>query len=117
MKDSWEIEKFGSITVSNGGDDNSDLDVYTDYQEYIADTDPTDSASYLYVQAISNNFPATVWFFASSNRLYSLLGCTDLVSNAWNPVHDSKMGAGGDDSMSSTNNLPIEFYKLEVQLP
>ena len=26
-------------------------------------------------------------------------------------------GDGGSDSMQSTNNLPVEFYKLEVELP
>lgn len=58
-----------------------------------------------------------VLFDSSGNRLYTLLGCTSLVPNAWNPVSASRMGAGGSDSITSTNSLPTEFYKLTVELP
>ncbi len=41
------------------------------------------------------------------------------VSNAWTNMSgiSTRMGTGGSDFLQSTNNLPNEFYKLEVKLP
>jgi hypothetical protein len=39
MLDSWEIDMFGNINVSDGSYD-TDGDGYSDYQEYLYDTDP-----------------------------------------------------------------------------
>jgi hypothetical protein len=120
IKDSWEIDKFGSIAVSNGGDDNSDADSFTDYYEYIADTDPTNAASYFEIMAVSNNSPVTIYFLASSNRLYSLLGCTNLAGNMWLNVPGEwpRSGIGGTDFMQDTN-VPAKgpYYRMQVELP
>jgi len=88
----------------------------------IADTDGSDSNDYFRVTAFS---PSTgsgqaggIVFFDSSNaRWYTLLGSTNLVSNDWNPVQAARMGTGGADFLQSTNTLPVEFYKLTVELP
>jgi len=96
---------------------NPDGDYFSNLQEFLCDTDPTNASSYFHITAISNGVPSTVYFDSSSDRLYKLLGCTNLVSNVWNPVQAPRMGTGGSDSMQSTNNLPNEFYKLSVELP
>jgi len=114
LGDAWEIRSFGNLTTTSGGTNNVDQDPFTDYQEYIADTLGGDSNDYFRITAISNQ---TIFFNSSSNRLYTLLGCSNLTSNVWNPVQTSKQGTGGSDSMQSTNGLPNEFYKLKVQLP
>ena len=44
LSDVWEIENFGGITISDGTGD-ADSDGYSDYEEYIAGTDPNDPLS------------------------------------------------------------------------
>ena len=93
--------------------DDTDGDAFTDHDEYISDTDATDSNDWFHIASVSNG---TVHFDSSSNRLYSLLSTTNLVEGVW-AANESRMGLGGADSMQSTNNAPAEFYKLEVRLP
>ncbi len=120
LLDSWEIDKFGSITNSNGGDENHDADIVTDYYEYIADTDPLDSNSYFCITTISNSTSAAISFYSSSNRIYSLFGSSDLSSNTWSAVSGAgpRAGVGGADILQDTNEPPQgPYYRLKVQLP
>jgi len=114
LGDAWELRSFGDLTTSSGGSGNVDNDPQTDYQEYIADTLGGDSNDWFRVTSISNGI---VYFDSSNARWYTLLGCTNLLSNDWKPVQSARMGVGGMDSMTSTNNLSVEFYKLTVELP
>ncbi len=103
---------MGAYEYHSGYD--SDGDTRTDGDEYIADTGILNSNDYFRVTSFSNG----VVFFDSSNaRWYTLLGCTNLLSNDWKPVQAARMGTGGSDSVQSTNNVPQEFYKLTVELP
>ncbi|MCK4564369.1 MAG: hypothetical protein KAU94_06825, partial [Verrucomicrobia bacterium] len=94
----------------------SDGDRSTDSDEYTADTDPTDGNDWFHIASISNS---AVFFDSSASRWYTLLACTNLVEGVWTNVPGTppRIGVGGADSMQSTNNLPEEFYKLEVALP
>ena len=47
----------------------SDGDTMSNYDEYVAGTDPTNSSSYLKVQQITDTGPATINFLAASNRM------------------------------------------------
>lgn len=98
---------------------NPDSDPFTSGEEFIADTDPTNSKDWFRITAISNLPPVTVYFQSSSNRLYTMNGCSNLVEGVWNPVPGTppRMGVGGADSMTFSNNLPAEFYKFTVELP
>jgi hypothetical protein len=87
-----------------------DLDGFSDYDEYRAGTSPTNSASYLWVNAQSNN--ATQFFVRwpgvsgrqyevqkSTNLVQADSGFTGLASNIWavepmNVYTDSPAGSG-----------------------
>jgi len=113
MTDGWETDNGLNLAL-NDATANPDTDPFDNREEYIADTDPLNSNDWFRVTSISNG----VVFFDSSNaRWYTLLGSTNLVSNDWNPVQAARMGTGGADFLQSTNTLPIEFYKLTVELP
>ncbi len=114
MPDGWEADHGLDPTDPSDQSANPDTDPFSNLQEYIADTDPLDSNDWFCITAISNG---TVFFDSSAARRYIPIGTTDLVSNVWNPVQEAQMGAGGSDAMTSTNNLPVEFYKLTVEPP
>ena len=110
----------GTVTVDIGAYEydpvsaDSDSDTFSDAEEHIADTGSLDSNDWFRITGVEG---ASVFFDLSSNRWYTLLGCTNLLSDDWKPVQGSRKGTGGADVLQSTNHLPVEFYKLTVELP
>jgi T5SS/PEP-CTERM-associated repeat protein len=100
-------------------DQDADGDGSSNWQEYVADTDPTNAASYFRVTAISNLPPLRVYFLSSSNRQYTLQCNTNLVTGVWTniPGQGPRDGAGGPDWMQDTNFAPARFYRMNVSLP
>jgi len=91
------------------------------WQEYIADTDPTNPASYFQILSIDRGPPLTVTFEpGSTGRVYTLL-CTDgLTDGAWSnvPGVPPRRGAGDQDAMADPNTPPAgRFYRVRVTLP
>ena len=96
-----------------------DGDGCNNWQEYSADTDPTNAVSYFHIQSVTNLPPLTVTFLASSNRVYSLNCTTNLSGAPWAvvPGQSNVAGTGGVMSLTDTNHLPQQFYRLNVALP
>lgn len=96
--------------------DNYDGDLFSNAEEYIADTDATDANDYFRISGINSN---TVYFDSSSSRLYTLLWKTNLLVDAWTniPGTPTRPGVGGPDSIRPTNGFSAAFYKLIVELP
>jgi hypothetical protein len=72
------------------------------------------------IAAISNLPPVTSWLESTSNRWYSMDGCSNLVTGAWINVPGAgpRAGIGDPDSMADTNQPPRgSFYWMEVTLP
>ncbi len=113
---SW-LARFG-LSPSEPPGGNPDHDPFTTREEYIADTNPVDSNEYFRTTLMSE-VPAKIDFISSSNRLYTLYGCTNLISGVWTnvPGVPPRMGKGGADFVIVTNNLPLEFYRIKVKLP
>jgi len=122
LPDEWEREHALdslSATGLDGAKGNPDTDPFDNHEEFIADTDPNDPDDYFCVTATSNGPPWTVHFDSSSNRWYTMLWCTNLLDGVWTntPESPSRMGTGGSDSMQFTNNLPVEYFRLTVEIP
>jgi hypothetical protein len=120
MPDAWEY-RFG-LNPTNAADAawHGDADSADNLSEYIADTNPTNAASYFSITNLSIASPVTVSFASSSNRQYTLKGCSNLVFGAWTNVPGAgpRAGTGGADSMQDTNAPPTgPFYRLGAQLP
>jgi hypothetical protein len=100
IPDAWET-RFGFNTASAADRDlDFDLDGLTNWQEYIAGTDPKDAASSLRVNlAISAGQP-TVSFGAVSNKTYTVQYSDQLGSGQW-----LKLG----DVFARTNNRVEPF--------
>lgn len=106
--------------LANRALEDTDGDGMLGWQEYVADTDPTDSNSVFRVTAMTNHPPITIYFESSVERDYKLLGRTNLLIGTWLPVTGAgpRSGAGGADAFIDNNN-PLEgpFYRLQVELP
>jgi len=96
---------------------NSDGDWMTDLEEFIADTNPTNSGSH---------FPAFTWngrsvllSETSTNRIYSLWWSTNLLDEpqAWNLHLPEQTGTGAALLLSITNEAPAIILRSGVRLP
>ena len=120
----WWLARYG---LTNGGwtfdqaeGRDGDGDGHDGREEWVADTDPTDSNSCLRATGIARRSPVTVSFVSSSNRLYMLRARRVLPDGTWSnvPGGGPRIGAGGADALQDTN-VPAwgPFYRLEVEVP
>jgi len=119
MSDWWERKYSLNTEDDSDAGHNSDSDQLDNLQEFVADTDPSDSSSCFQVTAVSNLSTLTIHFNSSGNRKYTMLACANLLTDAWTnaPGCAPHMGAGGADSITVSNSLPTQFYKLRVEIP
>jgi len=96
---------------------NSDSDWMTDFQEYIADTNPTNSASHLPIAAWSDQ--GILMSNTSTNRVYNLWWSTNLLNEpqAWNLHPDEQLGSGAGIVFTITNDAPAKMFRTGVRLP
>jgi len=105
-----------SPEVANG---NPDGDSQTTSAEWVADTDPTNAASFFKISLIMNGPPVAVQFQSSSNRLYTLFG-SDKVADSFSSILGAIDQPGtGQAHMLIDTNAPAaqKFYRVGVRLP
>jgi len=119
IPDGW-CQRYGlnplDSTVAAG---NPDQDAHATFQEWIADTDPTNALSFFRIAATTNSSPAAVSFLGSSNRQYTLFFCTNLTGGLWTEVSSQAniSGTGGATVLRDTNPAPTVFYRVSVRVP
>ena len=88
------------------------------WQDYTADTDPTNPDSYLHITAISKRPAATVYFPSSAQRYYTLQRRSDLKSGGWTNVtaQVGVQGSGGLASLQDTTAATQQFYRVTVKV-
>jgi hypothetical protein len=98
---------------------NPDLDPFNTFEEWLADTDPTNALSFFHIENISKQSPAMISFQSSSNRTYTLWGTPQLAPADWTPVPGQQVipGTGGTMTMGGSTNALQQFYRVEVNLP
>ena len=96
-----------------------DRDGHSTFQEWEADTDPTNAASVLRIVAIFPGPPVSVSVPSSAARLYTLQSCTDPSTGLWTPVSGQTdiPGTGGPLTLSDPNASPSRFYRVSVRVP
>ncbi|MEI8205969.1 MAG: hypothetical protein WCG03_03745, partial [Kiritimatiellales bacterium] len=87
------------------------------WQDYVADTNPTNLDSYLRITAISNR-PATVYFPSSAKRYYTLQRRINLLADNWTNVTAKVniQGSGGIYSLQDTTSATQQFYRVTVKV-
>ena len=89
------------------------------WQEYVADTDPTNANSCFRIRGATNLPPLTIWFDSSTNRHYALFACSNLADGAWSRAEDvaARPGVGGPDFIQTTNVRPGQAFRPGVVVP
>jgi hypothetical protein len=112
LPDWWEYQYSGSIATLTGFGDN-DGDDFSNYQEYIADTNPTNPASFFEMSGFLASTNQTVYFTGSTARQYQVFYSTNNLADpglTWISNGISVWGQG-------TNTEDTVFYRLWVGLP
>jgi uncharacterized repeat protein (TIGR03803 family) len=116
----WWLATYGWTNNFDAAEaSDTDGDGLTAGQEYIAGTDPTDSASALRIVDIQMA-PPQLTLLSATNRLYTLYGRPDLAVGNWVPVSNQTdiLGTGSLLTLSDTNAPAANcFYRLSVRLP
>jgi len=114
----WWLAAYGWTNDFDAAATNdAEPDGYFTWQEYVADTDPTNAASrpqLAYLETWQTNAPVLTWPF-STGRLYQIHYCEDLVLGAW-ITQQLALGVG---EWTDTNAPPAtgRHYRLAPQLP
>jgi hypothetical protein len=92
IPDAWESSHGMNPASGADRDIDSDGDGMTNWEEYVAGTDPTDASSYLRVEAFSLGVSSVqqirIEFNAVSNKTYSILSNDRLTGGQWILVGD-----------------------------
>lgn len=119
LPDAWEVQHFGTLTNLPTSD--NDDDGLNNWEEYIADTQPTNAASFFGV--ITNLVRAAneISLFvnpSSTARVYDAYTKTNLMTGTgWMPYGLNVTGNGGVLQLTVTNNLDSSNFRTGVRLP
>jgi len=114
LPDWWEWQKFG--TLAYGAADDFDTDDYSNMDEYLAGTDPTDDTQFFEIVSVQGADPALLTFRGSPLHSYSLAFKTNLLSPDWLVAQTNLAGNILADVML-TNRNPAAFYRIEANAP
>ncbi len=124
IPDGWRRQYFGgdgtatNVTSCASGD--ADHDGVSNYNEYVADTTPTNALSYFKIRSATNIAGFKAYYQSSASRKYSLYYTTNLATGVWYSISSQTNipGSGGVDSLNDTNaGSAPRFYRIGVQLP
>jgi hypothetical protein len=121
IADAWERLTFGNLTTATGTSD-FDHDGFSDRNEYLADTNPTNANSRLKITAFttpSGGTSPTVTWDSVLTRQYRIEKTLALSPAAWT---DSGLGLIVPDGDSTTRNFgdtaaPLRFYRVQAVRP
>lgn len=120
IPDWWEQVYFGG-TIGTASTNDPDTDGLTTGQEYIADTNPTNPASYFREIGSFAMAAADEWQFtidsSSTGRLYDVAYSTNLLEAGWTYEGIDMAGTAGQLIIVVTNSGPIRFFRTLVKLP
>ena len=116
LPDWWELQ-YGIDETSMVATNDIDGDQFTNYEEWIGDTDPTDIDSFLSLGPYTN--AAEVVFIGSSNREYQIQYRLDLTdtNETWATEVDWFSGSGPAQAEAVSTGSSNRFYRLRARLP
>ena len=122
MPDDWEHPNGLNPAVANAPASNADGDALTDFQEYVADTQPTNALSFFPSIVLTNASAAAMALVidpTSTSRVYVVEATTNLLDSpqVWDLVSPEVAGLGGPVTISISNDVPARQYRTGVRRP
>ena len=116
LPDWWET-LYGTGPTSMDPITDQDNDTFSNYTEWIADTDPTNSASHF--QILDWQAPTNVTFSSSAGRKYQIEFRADLVdtNDAWQTEVDWFVGSSPETEKAVSSTTSNRFYRIRAKLP
>ena len=115
LPDSWELLYFGNL--SEAANDDPDGDGFTNLQEFLAGTDPTNHASALRIAAISRNgSDVVVNYSAVSGKKYEFQFTTNLLAVNWTGIDTNTVASTGIAQFTDTGAAVFSncFYRVRL---
>jgi hypothetical protein len=116
MPDSWEEDYFASTDAENGGaDDDRDGDGVSNYNEYIAGTDPTAADSLFEITSMDVSPDCVLSWSSETGKTYSLWISTNLISGEF-ICTDSTISSTPPENTVTTGVGSAEciYYQIRV---
>ncbi|MEM7390788.1 MAG: LamG-like jellyroll fold domain-containing protein [Verrucomicrobiota bacterium] len=116
VRDLADNDNDGLLDAIDPDDDN---DGFSDVAEIIANTDPFDAGSFLWLSIESHNSPLVriLEFPTSTGRIYTLESRPDLFNGIWSPVRTNLTGTGNPLRIGDTNLEQRMYYRIRVETP
>lgn len=113
LPDGWEHTHFGSAAGPGAGADD-DGDLFDNWSEYVADTQPTNTASVFEAGVVTGGVGGVVLSWpGAAGRQYSVYRATNLMES-FSLLATNLAGAAYTDGVSGVER---SFYRLEVHKP
>lgn len=114
MEDSWEVQYFGHITNALPHTNPGDSDSFSNYEEFVAGTDPTNSESFFAITNWSGGSFVVEWP-SVAGREYTVFWTTNLPSGfvPLAPAVEFPRSSYTDTTHSAES---AGFYKVQVEL-
>ncbi|NOU36320.1 MAG: hypothetical protein HOO88_06085 [Kiritimatiellaceae bacterium] len=112
MEDSWEYEQFSSLdTASNTSD--YDSDGLTDYNEFVAGTDPKDVLEGLYLSDLPDR---SLFWSGDWGRRYRVQWTSNLLANSWADIYTNQTGNPSYNTFIPTGVSQADFYRVSARV-
>lgn len=116
LPDSWETDNFGTTTNQAGGD--VDEDGSPNVDEFIANTQPTNDASFFRASVINPAGGAAIGFTGATGRFYSVDYLEDLHAQpqSWSNLFTGMAGTNGLMTINDSAATNARVYRIGVKL-
>lgn len=110
LLDAWEQQFFGSLSRDGSGD--FDGDGFSDFNEFLAATDPVDSLSLLRVLPPQVSGSVTVQWVSVTGKVYRLQYKDDLSAASWSNIPGDITASGTLSSKLDPTAQNRRFYRV-----
>jgi type VI secretion system Hcp family effector len=112
LPDTWEMQYFGNLGY--GANDDPDHDGLSNYQEYLAGTNPNDANSVLRVTDIGlGTGQVNLTWTSVAGKTYTIYSA-DKIDGPYTPVLTVPSAGDGQTSTNLTGSAANQFYKVGV---